>query len=92
MNIPKLKLTAEQKKDLQGLKLSNFIEPKAVPISLVSFVMGFGYSSILTYLMIFAGQISLAQVASYFFIVYAIVVILSRPFTGRWFDQRGPMW
>lgn len=89
MNIPKLMLTAEQKKDLQGLKLSNFIEPKALPISLVSFVMGFGYSSILTYLMIFAGQISLAQVASYFFIVYAIVVILSRPFTGRWFDQRG---
>ncbi|MFG1735626.1 MFS transporter [Paenibacillus sp. GM2FR] len=89
INIPKLMLTAEQKKDLQGLKLSNFIEPKALPISLVSFVMGFGYSSILTYLMIFAGQISLAQVASYFFIVYAIVVILSRPFTGRWFDQRG---
>jgi MFS family permease len=89
MNVPKLMLTAEQKKDLQGLKLSNFIEPKALPISLVSFVMGFGYSSILTYLMIFAGQISLAQVASYFFIVYAIVVILSRPFTGRWFDQRG---
>ncbi|WP_339292005.1 MFS transporter [Paenibacillus sp. FSL W8-0187] len=89
MNIPKLVLTAEQEKDLQGLKLSNFIEPKALPISLVSFVMGFGYSSVLTYLMIFAGQISLTEIASYFFIVYAIVVILSRPFTGRWFDQRG---
>lgn len=89
MRIPKLALTAEQAREMKGLRLSNLIEPKALPISIVSFVMGFGYSSILSYLKIFAGEISLAEAASYFFIVYAIVVILSRPFTGRWFDRHG---
>ncbi|MBP1891304.1 MFS family permease [Paenibacillus lactis] len=89
MRIPKLVLTAEQAREMKGFRLSNFIELKALPISIISFVMGFGYSSILSYLKIFAGEIGLVEAATYFFIVYAIVVILSRPFTGRWFDHRG---
>ncbi|WP_211748032.1 MFS transporter [Paenibacillus sp. Marseille-Q4541] len=89
MKVPQLTLTAEQKGDLKGLKLSNFIEPKAVPISIVSFFMGFAYSSILSYLTLYAEKISLTEVASFFFIVYAIVVILTRPFTGKWFDKYG---
>lgn len=89
MKVPKLTLTAEQQKDLKGFKISNLVEPKAIPISIISFVMAFGYSSILTYLTLFAEKINLVEVASFFFIVYAIVVILTRPFTGKWFDKHG---
>lgn len=89
MNIPRLVLTAEQMKEMKGLKLSNFLEPKAVPISIISFVMALGYSSVLSYLTFYAKEIDLVEAASLFFIVYAVVVILSRPFTGRLFDVKG---
>lgn len=89
MNIPRLVLTAEQMKEMKGFKLSNFLEPKAVPISIISFVMALGYSSVLSYLTFYAKEINLVEAASLFFIVYAVVVILSRPITGRLFDVKG---
>lgn len=89
LNVPKLTLTAEQKSEMKGFKISNFFEPKAIPISITILFMGLAYSSILSYLKLYAGQINLTEVVSFFFIVYAVVVILTRPFTGKWFDKHG---
>lgn len=89
LNVPKLTLTAEQKSEMKGFKISNFFEPKALPISITILFMGLAYSSILSYLKLYAGQIHLTEVVSFFFIVYAVVVILTRPFTGKWFDKHG---
>lgn len=89
LNVPKLTLTAEQKNEMKGFKISNFFELKAIPISITILFMGLAYSSILSYLNLYAGQINLTEVVSFFFIVYAVVVILTRPFTGKWFDKHG---
>ncbi|GIP42435.1 MFS transporter [Paenibacillus sp. J45TS6] len=89
LNVPKLTLTAEQKSEMKGFKISNFFEPKAIPIAITILFMGLAYSSILSYLKLYAGQINLTEVVSFFFIVYAVVVILTRPFTGKWFDKHG---
>ena len=29
------------------------------------------------------------DVASFFFVFYAVAILVSRPFTGRWFDTKG---
>lgn len=78
--------TSEKKTSL----LAKFIEPKAVPISLVALVIGFSYSGVMSYLSFYAEDINLVSAASYFFLVYAIVVIFSRPITGKLMDSRGP--
>lgn len=89
LRVPESTLTKEQIQDMQGFKFSNLLEPKAVPISLISAIMGFCYASVLSFLTFYAKDIHLVDAASFFFIVYAIFILASRPFTGRWFDTKG---
>ncbi|SDL96014.1 MFS transporter [Bacillus sp. OK048] len=89
LNVPKMEYNKEKLNSMKGFKLSNFLEPKALPISIVSIFIGMAYSSILSFINAYAQQIHLVDVASFFFIVYSIVALVSRPFTGRLFDVRG---
>ncbi|MCL2112417.1 MAG: MFS transporter [Streptococcaceae bacterium] len=68
---------------------SNYFEKKALPISLIAFLIGIAYSSILSFMDAYASSIHLAQAASFFFLVYAVTVLISRPLTGRIFDTHG---
>ena len=64
-------------------------EKEALPISLIAFLIGISYSSILSFMDAYARNIHLSEAASFFFLVYAITVLLSRPITGRVFDGFG---
>ena len=75
--------------EMKGFKLSNFIEYKAVPIAFITLVLGFCYSSVLSYINFYAIEIDLVGTASFFFLVYSIAVLVSRPFTGRLMDIKG---
>jgi MFS family permease len=66
-----------------------YFEVSAIPISIVGAFFAIIYSSILSFVSVYADQIHLGHVSSLFFVVYAIVLLISRPFTGKWFDQRG---
>lgn len=73
-----------------ALKLKDLIEPKAIPIALISGLVGVAYASILSFVPVYAEDIGLAKTASYFFLVFAIVMIAFRPYLGRAFDEKGP--
>ncbi|EGA91316.1 major facilitator superfamily MFS_1 [Planococcus donghaensis MPA1U2] len=73
----------------KGFKVSGFIEPKAVPIAIICLVVALCYSSVLSFINFYANEENLVQAASYFFLVYAIAILLSRPFTGRLMDLKG---
>ncbi|MFJ7933292.1 MFS transporter [Sporosarcina sp. NPDC096371] len=73
----------------KGFKLSNFIEPKALPIAFVTLAIAFCYSSVLSFINFYAIEIDLVEISSFFFFVYAIAVLVSRPFTGRLMDLKG---
>ncbi|ANU21923.1 MFS transporter [Planococcus donghaensis] len=73
----------------KGFKFSSFVEPKAVPIAIVCLVIALCYSSVLSFINFYAMEENLVQAASYFFLVYAIAILLSRPFTGRLMDLKG---
>lgn len=64
-------------------------EKTAIPVSLVSAFFGLAYSAIISFVSVYARDIGLVEVSSYFFVVYAVVLLLSRPFTGKWFDKYG---
>ncbi|MCM3744641.1 MFS transporter [Sporosarcina luteola] len=73
----------------QRFGLSNFIERKALPISIITLFVALAYSGVLSFISFYAKEINLVQVASFFFLVYAIVVLLSRPFSGKLLDVKG---
>ncbi len=69
--------------------LERIFEKRAVPISIVCAGIYFCYSGILSFLTPYAEQTHLQTAASFFFIVYSAVILLTRPFTGRFFDRKG---
>ena len=79
----------ERVKSESPSRLSNFLEIKAVPISMVTFIIGFSYSGVLTFVSLYSREIQLQEAASFYFLVYAVTVFVSRPVSGRLFDVRG---
>ncbi|MFJ9386399.1 MFS transporter [Peribacillus sp. NPDC101481] len=86
--VPALKVTAKVTES-KGFMLSNFIEPKALPISIITLLLAFCYSSVLSFISFYAIEIDLVNTASFFFVVYAVAVLLSRPFSGPLMDRKG---
>ncbi|MDR7237712.1 MFS transporter [Neobacillus drentensis] len=78
-----------QPTETKGFKISNYIEPKALPIAFITLVVSFCYSSVLSFINFYAIEIDLVSAASFFFLVYSIAVLLSRPITGRLMDLKG---
>jgi len=74
---------------VKGIHLSNFIEPKVVPVCLIILISGFCYSGVVSFLSFYAQELGVVKAASVFFMVFAIAILLSRPFTGRLFDLKG---
>ena len=89
LRVPKSNYTMQQPQAKTGMKLSSFFEKTAVPLSALVGLTGFIYSSLLSFLTSFAQEIHLVSAASFFFVMYAVFLLASRPFTGRWFDQYG---
>jgi predicted MFS family arabinose efflux permease len=78
-----------KKAEVRGFRLSNFVEPRALPIAFITLAAAFCYSSVLSFINFYAKDIHLVSTASFFFIVYAAAVLASRPFTGRLMDKKG---
>ncbi len=72
-----------------GFKVSNFIEMRALPIAFVALVIGFSYSGVMSFMTFYAKELHLVTAGSYFFIIYAVVILATRPFTGKLLDTRG---
>lgn len=71
------------------IKFSDFVEPRALPIAFIVIIVSLGYSSVLSFINFYAIEIGLVEVASFFFVVYAVAILVSRPFTGRLMDSKG---
>lgn len=88
-----VKITDEQQsapKEKRKLTLNDFLEKKSMPIASVGFLISFAYASIVSFISVYAESLGLIQAASFFFVVYAIAMLVVRPITGRVFDAYGP--
>ncbi|WP_208607639.1 MFS transporter [Paenibacillus pectinilyticus] len=70
----------------QRLRWSDFIELKALPISVVGFILAFAYSSLSGFISSFTIEIHQTQVAGTFFVVFALMIVAFRPLIGKVFD------
>ncbi|WP_240762754.1 MFS transporter [Paenibacillus thalictri] len=87
LNIPK-KSGMPKTPSAKGWK--SLIEPGAVPIALAGSILAFSYGAITTFISVYAKDMGIGPMASYFFMVFAAMIVISRPFTGKMFDRKGP--
>jgi len=85
--LPKAQPT--QSNDAETKGLGAYIQKEALPISFVIIFVGIAYSSVLSFLTVYTEQINLATASSFFFIVYAVSTFVTRPFTGKIYDNYG---
>lgn len=89
VRIPKNEVTQEVKKLDSSKGIKSLFEGSAIPVSLIAGFFALAYSGIISFMSVYAKKIGLVEAASYFFVVYAIILLISRPFTGKWFDHYG---
>lgn len=87
--VQNIELTDDHKKLLSSWSLNTFIEYKVLFISIVAFLIGLSYSSVLGFLSIYADNLGLSTAGAFFFVVYALIITLTRPFAGQIFDAKG---
>lgn len=87
--VQNIELTNDHKKLLNSWSLNTFIEYKVLFISIVAFLIGLSYSSVLGFLSIYADSLGLSTAGAFFFVVYALIITLTRPFAGQIFDAKG---
>ena len=87
--VQNIELTDDHKKLLNSWSLNTFIEYKVLFISIVAFLIGLSFSSVLGFLSIYADNLGLSTAGAFFFVVYALIITLTRPFAGQIFDAKG---
>ncbi|WP_101842277.1 MFS transporter [Halobacillus sp. Marseille-P3879] len=70
-------------------KLDGLFEKSVIPIAVTGAIVALAYAGVLSFVSVYAKDLGLEEASSYFFVVYAVVLLVSRPFTGRWFDRYG---
>jgi MFS family permease len=89
LKVPEAELTKKQLEGMKGFSLNSFFEAKAIPISIIGIFIGLSFSSILSFLPSYTREINLVGAGNFFFTVYAVFILISRPLTGFLFDRKG---
>lgn len=87
--VPEISGVPESQTIQKGFSISQYLEPRAIPIAIITIFIAFGYAGILSFINFFAKERDLVAASSFFFLVYAITLLVTRPFTGRLMDTKG---
>lgn len=79
-----------QKMQKKRLSIHDFVEKKALPVSIMAMMVSFAYASIMSFISTYSASKNLLAYASLFFIVFAISMMSLRPLTGKIYDRKGP--
>ena len=71
------------------LGFHDIIEMRVVPIGFVALLTAFAYSSIMSFITAYSETQQLLAYTSLFFIVFAISMIIVRPWVGKIYDRKG---
>lgn len=77
-----------KKEQHQAISFKHFIEPKALPLAVVMLIATISYSAIQSNLTFFMAERHMTDYASFFFLIYAASIFISRPFTGVLGDKK----
>lgn len=89
MKVPEVKVNYIEKTRKQKFHINDYFEKSAYPISILMLILGIANSSILSFINAYSVEINLVSAASFFFVMYAVFLLMSRPITGRLYDKKG---
>lgn len=90
MSIDKDGLTEPNPDATLSFQLGDLIEKKAIPVAVFGLFVAFSYSSVLSFISLYAEEKDLLTAASYFYAVFAVAMLSIRPLTGKIYDLYGP--
>ncbi|OCZ51535.1 MFS transporter [Acinetobacter seifertii] len=73
----------------QKISLNDIIERRVVPIGVIALFIAMAYSSIMSFISVYSETKHLLAETSIFFIIFAISMIIARPWVGYSYDKRG---
>lgn len=65
------------------------IEPKVLPIALCILCLAVGYTALMSFYRLYAADLGMTEEFSVFFLIYAAVLLISRPIAGKIQDRFG---
>lgn len=80
-------LSVSERAQLTSWRVDRILEPKALPMGLMSFMLIIPYSGILTFMTGYATEVGVLEFASIYFVVYAVSLAISRPLVGSLLDR-----
>ena len=69
--------------------IEKILEIKAIPVSFFTALTSLGYISVLSFYRLYAAEVDLTTAFSWFFILYSVILVASRPIAGRIQDNGG---
>lgn len=87
INSPKTEV--DQESNAKFIKWNNLIEVRVIPIAIVVLIGALIYSGIVAFVTTYASEINLKEVGGYFFLAYSIIILMTRPLSGRIMDNKG---
>ncbi|MFH7764815.1 MFS transporter [Acinetobacter sp. BSP-28] len=82
-------IAAAQRNEKKPLGWHDIIETRAIPIGFVALLTSFAYSSIMSFITAYSESKDLLAYTSLFFIVFAVSMIVVRPWVGKIYDRKG---
>lgn len=73
-----------------AIQWRDVIETRVLAISFVALLTAFAYSSVMSFITAYAELKHLLAYTSIFFIVFAVSMLLVRPWVGKVYDRKGP--
>lgn len=90
VRLREVELTAEERNDiLHHTSLNQFLDFETLPLSVCMFIVCLCYSGVTAFLAPYTEGMGLMSAASTYFTVYAVLLLVMRPFVGKLEDKRG---
>ncbi|QSQ94036.1 MULTISPECIES: MFS transporter [Acinetobacter] len=72
------------------LRLHDIVETRVIPVGLVAMLTALAYSSVISFITAYSEAKQLLAYTSLFFVVFAVSMIVVRPWVGKRYDRKGP--
>ena len=67
----------------------SFVQWAVVPLASVLFLCYIGYAGVISFVTLYAAHLHLVDAVTLYFVVYAVVILVTRPPVGRLVDRKG---
>jgi Arabinose efflux permease len=82
--------SSDQASQSAAIQWRDVIETRVLAISFVALLTAFAYSSVMSFITAYAELKHLLAYTSIFFIVFAVSMLVVRPWVGKVYDRKGP--